>query len=450
VASRTVLARHPLAIAGALLTTVSAVVFVGLVLAALAGLFQNPYAGLVVFVIVPALFVFGLLLIPLGMWLEWRRLRRDPSATRDWPVIDLRKPSVRRTVLAVLALTTVNVVIILLAGKGAMHWMDSPSFCGQTCHLPMQPQFTAWQSASHAEVTCTQCHVGEGARALVRAKLAGTRQLYHVLTNQIPKPIHGADMRPALEVCGNCHWSERNYGELVLLKREYADDEANNETATTLHMLVGGPTRKTSAGRAIHWHADPNVRIEFVSTDAQRQTIPYVRWVDRNGTVKEFKAEGTTDEQIAKGERRVMDCIDCHNMPAHRIAPTAEQAVDAAIAAGDISRALPFVRREGVRLVKAEYPTQERALEAIEKELRTFYASRSAVDERDLVRAIASIKNVYRRNVFPAMKVTFGVYPDNRGHITSNGCFRCHDGGHTASDGTAINGDCEYCHKQIE
>ena len=96
-ASRATLARHPLAVAGAVLTTVSAVVFIALVIAVAFGLFEHPYAGLVVFVVVPALFVLGLLLIPLGMWLEARRLRRHPEATRDWPVFDLRNRTTRRT-----------------------------------------------------------------------------------------------------------------------------------------------------------------------------------------------------------------------------------------------------------------------------------------------------------------------------------------------------------------
>jgi nitrate/TMAO reductase-like tetraheme cytochrome c subunit len=437
-------------VAGVLLTTVSAVVFMALVIAVVAGLFQNPYAGLVVFVVVPGLFVLGLLLIPFGKSLELRRLRRHPEATRDWPVFDLRQPTTRRTVLAVIALTAINVVIVLLAAKGAMHWMESPSFCGQACHLPMQPQFTAWQSAPHSEVTCTQCHVGEGARALVRAKLAGTRQLYHVITNQVPKPIPGvADMRPALETCGNCHWPGRDSGDVIKVKREYADDNANSETATILQMFVGGPGRPTSSGRAIHWHADPGVRIEFVFTDHERQKIPYVRLVRNDGTVREYKAEGATDEEIAKGERRVMDCIDCHNVPAHRIAPTAEQAIDAAIANGSLSRDLPFVRREGVRLVKSDYATQEQGLDEIEKEVRRLYTGKGGVDDAELARTIAAVKNVYRRNVFPAMNVTFGVYPDNLGHITSNGCVRCHDG-RAASDGSTISDDCEYCHKQIE
>jgi hypothetical protein len=52
--------------------------------------------------------------------------------------------------------------------------------------------------------------------------------------------------------------------------------------------------------------------------------------------------------------------------------------------------------------------------------------------------------------VFPGMSVTWGSYPNNRGHVTSNGCFRCHDSSHEAKDGSTISGDCETCHKQIE
>jgi hypothetical protein len=313
----------------------------------------------------------------------------------------------------------------------------------------MHPQFTAWQSTPHAQVACTECHVGEGAAALVHYKLAGVRQLYHVVTNQIPKPIPGvADMRPALETCGQCHWPGHDAGEVSKVKREFADDETNTETATKMRMLVGGPGRPTSSGRAIHWHANPDVRIEYVYTDTERQTIPYVRAVGKDGRVKEYKTEGTSDDQVAKGSRRVMDCIDCHNVAAHRIATTAEQAVDGAIASGGISQKLPFVRRESVRLVKAEYPTQEDGVEKIGKELRAFYTGRGSFDEAELARSITALQNVYHRNVFPSMKVTFGVYPDNIGHTTSNGCFRCHDGGHTASDGSTINAECEYCHIQ--
>ncbi len=208
--SRAELARHPLAIVGAVIATVAAVVFVALAIAVVVGLLNNPYAGLVVFVVIPAVFVMGLLLIPSGMWLQHRKLKRDPSAVAEWSVVDFGKARVRRTALAIIALTAVNLVILLLAGYGALHWMESPSFCGNVCHAPMHPQFTAWQASTHSRVRCTDCHIGEGARAFLHYKFVGVRQLYHVATNQIPRPIPGvADMRPALEVCGNCHSPER-------------------------------------------------------------------------------------------------------------------------------------------------------------------------------------------------------------------------------------------------
>ena len=147
------------------------------------------------------------------------------------------------------------------------------------------------------------------------------------------------------------------------------------------------------------------------------------------------------------GTRRRMDCIDCHNVVAHRIAPSAEQAVDRAMAAGGLPQSLPFVRREGIRLVQADYPDEQTAMTGIAEGLRGFYKTQSgAVDVAAIERAVSTLQGVYRRNVFPTMNVTFGVYPDNLGHTTSPGCFRCHDGKHVSSAGVALTGDCKSCH----
>jgi hypothetical protein len=381
--------------------------------------------------------------------LQRRALQADPTASFDWPIIDLQKRHVRRTLLGITALTIVNICIVLLAGYGTLHWMESPAFCGQTCHTPMHPQFTAWQNSTHARVACVQCHIGEGARALVRSKLAGARQLYQVVVNEYPKPIPAhADLRPAIETCGNCHTATTYLGDRSRFLRTYADDAANTETTTELMMHVGGPGQPTQSGRAIHWHADPIRRVEFIATDADRQDIPFVRVTDANGNTKEYVVPGTTPEALAKGESRVMDCTDCHSRTGHRVAPTAEQAIDRAIAAGQVGRTLPFVRREGIRLVNADYPSQDDAMTGIERGLREFYKTEAAANEETLRRTIAEIQGVYSRNVFPAMKVTWGTYTDNIGHFTSNGCFRCHDGQHVAKDGAAINNDCSYCHEQ--
>ena len=231
-----------------------------------------------------------------------------------------------------------------------------------------------------------------------------------------------ADLRPALEICANCHSPNRGSGgDRVRVIREYAEDETNSETTSVFQMHLGGAGQPTPVGRAIHWHADPAINITYVSTDKDRQTIPYVKVTDQRGQVREYVTEGTTPDQIAQGESLTMDCVSCHNSIGHRIAPTAEGAVDAAIAAGTINRALPFVRRESVRLLKEEHPDQESGLRAIDQGLRTFYTSRGAVDAGQVDGAVAAVRTLSERNVFPDMKVTWGVYPDNIGHVSSQG-----------------------------
>lgn len=450
--TREALARHPLAIFGALIATASAVAFMVLLFGLLWGLFErNPYAGLVIFVAVPAIFVIGLLFIPAGMWLQHRKLRRHPGAAADWPVVDFRRAQVRRTALLITALTAVNVVIVLFAGYGTLHWMESPQFCGQVCHTPMQPQFSAWQSSSHGRIACVECHIGEGAAAFTHAKLSGVRQLAQVATNSYPRPIPPGARMPEgtlAESCSRCHQPGHAVADRIRVVREYGEDESNTETMTVLQMHVSA---SPSSRRAIHWHADPSVRVEYVTTDAERQTIPYVRVTDASGKVKEYRAPDATDELIAAGTRRMMDCGDCHSSIGHPISPTAERAVDQAIAAGLVSRELPYARREGLRLLKASHATQDEGLHAIDRGLRSFYASMGeSADQRVVASAVAALQDLYRRNVFPAMKVTWGTYPDNKGHTTSNGCFRCHDDSHASSDGTTISADCEYCHRQIE
>ena len=444
------LSRHPLAIAGALITTASAAVFIALVIAEFVGLLENPYSGLVVFIALPAIFLLGLLLIPLGMWLQQRKLQHHPDAPAGWPIIDFSKPVVRRRTLIFVALTSVNVIILLLAGYGSLHWMDSPQFCGQVCHEPMHPQFTAWRDGPHSRIACAKCHIAEGAQGFVNAKLAGTRQLVHVMTGNVPKPIPaGAHMPPGAQahICQSCHRPSTTGADRIRVIREYADDESNTETVTVLHMFMGGPT---SGGHSIHWHADPANTIEYVATGSDRQTIIYIKSTDSKGQVKEFRAADVTDQAINSGVRRTMDCVDCHNTAGHPISPTAERMVDRAIATGGVSQKLPFARREGVRLVSASYPSQEEAAVAIDRGIRDFYAKQSGADAEAVSRASAALQDVYRRNVFPAMKVTWGSYPENRVHVASPGCVRCHDDEHKAKDGSAISGDCEYCHKEIQ
>jgi hypothetical protein len=311
----------------------------------------------------------------------------------------------------------------------------------------MEPQYVGHETGPHARVSCVACHVGPGAGALVESKMAGARQLWHVATGNVPAPVMSPvrSMRPARETCETCHWSENFHGEEVRVFPEFANDEENTPAPTTLTIFVGGGSSRLGTGSGIHWHMNLDNEIEYITTDPKRETIPWVRLRSRNGEVREFAVEGTTPEQLAAGERRRMDCLDCHSRPAHTFSPTPQRAVDLALVQGRIPRELPFVRSEAVEAVSAEYPDKATALAAIETRLREYYKAYPDQDARLIARAVAGTQDVWARNVFPSMKVTWGTYPNHIGHVDSPGCFRCHDDEHKAKDGSVIRQDCELC-----
>ena len=436
------------------LTTISAVLFLVVFLADLFGLHTNPYIGIVFFLILPGLFVVGLVLIPLGAWAERRRraLGKAPSALH-WPRIDLNDSVQRLTAVAVFALTMANIVIVSLAAYRGVEYMDSVAFCGQACHTVMKPEFVSHAGQPHASVKCVACHVGTGASSFAKAKLAGTRRVLAVGLGSYSRPVVAApdQLLPASETCEQCHWSEQFHGDRVRRVVEYANDEKNTASVTTLRLHVGGGSGRLGSATGIHWHMNVANEIEYVASDPGRQVIPYVRMKDRSGAVREYFAEGATAEQVANRERRRMDCTDCHNRPSHAIAATPERAVDASLALGQIPATLPFIRREAVKALAASHPSQDAAAGEISRALRDFYGTRqpplATARGPEVDRAVRAVQDLYRRNVFPEMNVRFGTYPNNIGHVDSPGCFRCHDDNHTAKDGRKIRQDCESCHK---
>jgi hypothetical protein len=435
------------------LTTISAVVFLIVFSADLLGFHTNPYLGILFFLVLPGIFLFGLALIPVGAWIERRRRHRGAGAERmRWPHLDLNDPVHRNTAVIIFGLTIANIVIVSLAAYRGVEYMDSVQFCGQVCHTVMKPEFAAYQDSAHSRVGCVQCHIGPGASWFARSKVSGLRQVFavsfHTYSRPIPSPVQ--NLRPARDTCEQCHWPEKFHGDKIRRVVEYAEDEKNTESVTTLQVHVGGGSERLGIAQGIHWHMNVANEVEYISTDDKRQVIPWVRVKDRNGNVREYTAGGVTPEQLAKGERRRMDCMDCHNRPSHPMAPTPERAVNERMASGEIPTTLPFVRRETVKALKTAYPSQEAADEGIARELREFYRTQqNAVymsRRQDVERAVQTATNIYRRNVFPEMNVQFGTYPNNIGHMDFPGCFRCHDDNHATSDGKKIGQDCESCH----
>jgi hypothetical protein len=180
--------RHWISAIGVALTTASALLFLFFIALDLLGLFQNPYVGIIIFVIVPAVFVVGLACIPVGLWLEQRQ-RRVEAPGSEWPRLDLRDPGTRRMLGFVAVASLVNLAIISTASFGAVEYTESREFCGQVCHDVMGPEFVAHQNGLHARILCVSCHVGPGAGAFLTAKLNGTRQLGLVVSGKYTRPI---------------------------------------------------------------------------------------------------------------------------------------------------------------------------------------------------------------------------------------------------------------------
>jgi len=436
------LARTPLAALGVVMTTACA----GLFLLALAvdalGWIANPYVGILVFGALPAGFLLGLVLIPIGNLIG----RRRGAAAVHWPAFDLENVRHRRWAIVLLAATVINVTILAVAGYGAIHYMETQAFCGEVCHTVMSPEYVAYQQAPHARVPCVSCHVGSGAGALAQSKVDGMRRLAGMVTGNItrpiPTPVH--TMRPARETCATCHWPAFVRGDRLKVVASYGDDEASTPAPTTLEIHVGGGE---AAGSGIHWHANPATAIEYAATDDARQSIAWVRLRTADGTVREYRRPGVDETAIAAATRRLMDCTDCHSRPSHTFEASPERAVDRALAAGRVPRDVPFVRREMVAALKAGAAAG--SADAAVAALRHAYSTTTLrpATPADLDRVVDVTRALHDGHVFPAMRITWGTYRNELGHTDTPGCFRCHDEELATSDGRAIPQDCEMCHR---
>jgi hypothetical protein len=433
--SSTALTANPVSIAGAWITTLAVFAFLTYLALEAFGLLASPYAGLFGFIVVPLGFVLGLLLIPVGIWIEGRRRRRGQAAWQ-WPAIDLSHRRTRTIVAAVAALTLVNLAIVVVASVGAAHYAETNSFCGQVCHTPMEPQAVAHRLSPHSEIDCVQCHVAPGVAGAVTAKMNGTRQLWGILTNHYAKPIPSPrDRLPVPAVtCQGCHAPVNPDREIKKVYREHKDNETSSEILTTLLVY---------AGKA-HWHMRPDVVVEYVATDNTAQTIPYMK-ATVGGVTTEYFAEGVTEPPAGQPVRR-MDRLDCHNRPAHTLAKTPAQVVDAALVRGEISPKVPFVRGEMVDALSAEYPEGQDGAAAVVEKLRGVFGS----DTPEARQAVQVAERLYRENVFPRMNITWGTYRNNILHVDDSGCFRCHDDVHVAKADPEkmVRQDCELCHKE--
>ena len=438
--------------AGIGLTTSSFISIVLLEIARLTGALTNAYIGLISYLLLPALFVIGLLLIPLG----WRKYQKASGrSTREllrerFDPTDVQASRLGARIFRIVAgLTLVNFLFMGTVSMQMLKFMDEPHFCGTACHKVMSPEWTTYQDSPHARVKCVECHVGEGAAALLDAKLNGVWQiisaslkLYH---QPIPTPV--VKLRPARETCEKCHWPSKFYGSRLKTIFSYAKDEHSTQRYTTLNLKVDAGSAERRAG--IHWHIAPENEVRYASVADKREEMIFVEARQADGTFKRYTNPNLTPQIHDELPVRTMDCVDCHNRATH-VYENPEKAVATRLRLGMFDRSLPYVYREGIVAITRNYNDLDAARKGIANHLRGFYErnysdiaqQRSAAIDS----AVAVLQRVYARNIHHGMKIIWGSYPNHIGHREGGGCFRCHNAKLVDAAGKHIAFDCANCH----
>jgi hypothetical protein len=226
---------NSISLAGGAITTAAGVTMIGYWLVEILGRPKdNPYLGIIFFLLLPAVFLLGLLLIPIGVWVRRKKLQKEGLIPVAFPKVDFNDRIFRHGIDIVLVATIANLLIVSIASYRGAAYMDSPQFCGQSCHV-MHPEDAAYRVSAHSHVACVDCHIGAGAASYVRAKVNGTKQLvevtFHPLAHFAPKyipdyptpiPSPVMNLRPAREICEGCHTPARFIGEKLLVKSTFA------------------------------------------------------------------------------------------------------------------------------------------------------------------------------------------------------------------------------------
>jgi len=337
--------------------------------------------------------------------------------------------------------------LFFMGSVSLMEYAESTEFCS-LCHV-MTPEHTAYQNSPHARTNCGVCHIGPGAYPAFEAKVRSAHYLWVYPLNRYERPIKSpiTSLRPVEVVCEQCHWPQKFYEDRLVTIPDYAQDEKNSLTQTTLVINTGGGPAEAGLGRGIHWHIENPVY--YIATDEKRQNIPWVQATFGGVTTEYISTDSTlTAEAIARAEKRKMDCLDCHNRASHNFRRP-DDALDQALALGQIPADLPYIKREGVKVLERKYATEAEAAAAIagvEDFYKTNYASLYESRQADVQKAVAGLQSIFNQTQFPFMGVDWQTHTNNIGHKDFPGCFRCHDGKHLSKDNQAIRLECNICH----
>lgn len=452
---------NPLSVVGAIVFLFNIGLMIFLAIVATVSKHPKPYADLIILVLLPIIIFSGLVLVVIGVVRERRRLKAGGLIAQQLPVIDFNNP--RHRILA--SVFGGGFVILSLlyafAGYTTYEYTESDTFCGILCHSGGQSIHRAenlsYSFSPHANVGCSTCHVGSGVKYFMIYKLRGMKQLLHLLTDRVPKPIPTpvADLRPAQDVCESCHGPKYQFYERLEARKYFLSDTGNTQWALDLLLRMGTAGLKTDRPPKMHWHSSTTEEIIYDASDPKREVIPWIYVKRLDGKIRTYRAmataAGTPDPK--ENVQRRMDCVDCHNRAGHFFHHPSD-ILNILLSTGLVDPSLPDIKSTAVKALEGNYRTFDEGKEAIRKAIMDFYrTTRPSIAEEQkaaIDRAIAALQRSYERNYDPLMKISWKNFPSNQGHRHAPGCFRCHDGNHVSEDGTILSKDCNLCHVLLE
>ena len=351
--------------------------------------------------------------------------------------------------------TTLVVAAIALAVLGAggivaWEYSNSNAFCTDNCHAVHPEEPRAHAASSHARVQCVECHMGRlPTLQLMTLKAAHYHELLGMVTGY-KRPLAASTLRPARDSCEGCHWPDVVHNDSVRTRVHYDTDAKSTETRTRLIVHTGGGEAREKATRGIHWHIGMNV--EYMSTDEQKRSIPWVRVTDKDGKATTYV---DTTSKIGRAEmdqapKRRMDCIDCHNAAGHPFVSPAVR-VDNMMADGRIDRAIPSGKARALAIIEKASPLHGPLAERIPQFEKIIAESAPKGEQKPEAKAAEQqfqkqMLDILKLSEFDAKDLTWKSFPNHVGHQDFAGCFRCHDGKHVNEKGEAIRLQCTLCH----
>jgi nitrate/TMAO reductase-like tetraheme cytochrome c subunit len=440
---------HWLGVLGAITASFAFVLFWVLFISQKMGLLENPYAGIFTFFVLPAAFFFGFVLIPISLWrfkkktgVGFRTMFSDAFLEEHGGGTHSH-----RALPLFLAISFINLLFWGLGASSGFHYLETPEFCGTTCHPVMTPEWTVYQTSPHANVACVDCHIGHTLAGKVATKANGAYQVYSLTFDLFDRPIHTpvTTLRPAHETCQECHHQDYRQKQTFRTRIHFREDEENTKYYNTLVMKLTAQTEPRRIG--IHNHATKTSTTTYIHEDEKRMNILYTRQEKIDGKVVEYWKRGLEKHEVeSEFPERTMDCTDCHNRVSH-VYEDPVLAVEKRMEEGAINPGIPNIRARAVKVLTKEYGSTDEAARKIPELLDNYYKytypEAALIMEEEIKEAEQALVACYRRNIFPDMNIGWNTYPSMSTH---EGCWRCHNNDLVNARGETLAFDCTHCH----